>query len=116
MRFLTDTNIVAEAVRALRSAGHDVIYAAEREVDPGDEALLAEATTGGRILLTKDHDFGVLVHRDRHQHAGVLVLDDLGNADAETALTLATMTSHGDRLELGAFPRASEGGVREARG
>jgi predicted nuclease of predicted toxin-antitoxin system len=115
VRFLADTNIVAEAVRALRSDGHDVIHAAEREVDPGDEALLAEAMTGGRILLTKDHDFGALVHRDRHQHAGVLVLDDLGNADAETAMILATLTNHGDRLELGAFMRVSVDGVREAR-
>lgn len=115
MRLLADTNIVSEAVRALRSAGHDVIYAAEREVDPGDEALLSEAMTDGRILLTKDHDFGALVHRDRRQHAGVLVLDDLGDAGAETEMILATLTDHGERLRLGAFMRATKDGVREAR-
>lgn len=38
-----DSNIVAQAVRALRAIGHDVAYAAEPAADPGDEAQPAEA-------------------------------------------------------------------------
>ena len=62
MRLFADTNIVALAVRALRDAGHDVIYSAERPVDPGDDALLAEAAAADRLFITKDHDTGALGH------------------------------------------------------
>jgi len=58
VRLLADSNIVARAVLALRDAGHDVVYVGERAADPGDQALLAEAATAGRILVTKDHDIG----------------------------------------------------------
>jgi predicted nuclease of predicted toxin-antitoxin system len=80
---LADSNIVAQAVEALRAAGHDVVYLGEQTADPGDQALLAEAVAEGRIVLTKDHDIGVLVHRDRQPHCGVLLLDDLGDPAAE---------------------------------
>jgi predicted nuclease of predicted toxin-antitoxin system len=115
VRFLADSNIVAQAVRAMRAVGHDVVYLAERRPDPGDQALLTEAVAEGRIILTKDHDIGVLVHRDLQPHCGVLLLDDLGDAAAEARLILATLSSHGDRLAARAFLRAGEAGIREAR-
>ena len=116
MRLLADSNIAAQAVHALRAVGHDVVYLGERPVDPGDHALLAEAVVEGRIILTKDHDIGVLVHRDLQPHCGVLLIDDLGNAAAESGLILATVSSHRDRLAARAFLRAGEAGIREARG
>ena len=76
----------------------------------------AEAVAEGRIILTKDQDIGVLVYRDRQPHCGVLLLDDLGNAAAESGLILATLSSHSDRLVARAFLRAGETGIREARG
>ncbi len=113
MRVLADTNIVASAVRALREAGHDVVYVAERQSDPGDTALLAEAAKEGRIFVSKDRDIGVLVHRDGQPHCGVLLLDDLGDAGAETQLIAATFASHAQQLAAGAFMRAGYGGIRE---
>ena len=115
MRLLADTNIVAQAVRALRALGHDVIYAAERRTDPGDRALLAEAAAQDRVFLTKDHDIGALVHRDRQPHSGVLLLNDLGDASAEADLILAALSSHQDQLVAGAFLRADENGIWEAQ-
>ena len=116
MRLVADANIVAQAVRAMRAAGHDVVYLGERAVDPGDQALLAEAVSERRIIVTKDHDIGVLVYRDLQPHCGVLLLDDLGDAGAESRLILATLSSHGDRLAARAFLRAREPGIRESRG
>jgi len=116
VRFLADSNVVAQAVHAMRAAGHDVVYLGERTADPGDHALLAEAVAEGRIVLTKDHDIGVLVHRDLQPHCGVLLLDDLGDAAAESALILATLSSHRDRLVARAFVRTGAAGIREARG
>ena len=116
MRILADTNITARAVRAMRAAGHDVLYAGERPVDPGDAALLAEATADGRVFVTKDHDIGALVHRDARPHRGVLLVDDLGDSAAESELILATLSSHHDQLAGSAFLRAGVAGIRESRG
>ena len=115
MRILADTNIVAPAVRSLRDAGHDVVYAAEFAVDPGDESLLAQAVRENRVFLTKDHDIGALVYRDSRTHCGVLLVDDLGAAAAETALLLAALSAHDAALIAGAFLRAGQGGIREAQ-
>jgi predicted nuclease of predicted toxin-antitoxin system len=112
VRFLADTNIVAQAVSAIRADGHDVVHVAEREVDPGDEALLAEAVAEGRIFVTKDHDIGTLVYRDHCQHRGVLLIDDLGDAASATNLILSALALRGAELAAGAFLRADEAGVR----
>jgi predicted nuclease of predicted toxin-antitoxin system len=112
---LADANVVAQAVRALRAAGHDVVYVAERAKDPGDQALLAEAFAEERVLLTKDHDMGALVHRDGLPHHGVLLLDDLGDAAAESEMISAALSSHGGRLMERAFLRAGQAGVRESQ-
>ena len=117
MRLFADTNIVAPAVRALREAGHDVLYSAERPTDPGDATLLAEAAADGRIFLTKDHDIGALVYRDGQPHAGVLPLDGLGGAARETELILAILDREGERLVAGVFLRApgAPGGRRSSQ-
>jgi len=105
---------MAPAVRALRNDGHDVVYAAERPVDPGDLALLIEAHAGRRVFITKDHDLGTLVFRDQVEHAHMLLIDDTGRVDAETALLRQVLEHHGAALAAGAFVRAGPGGVRVA--
>jgi predicted nuclease of predicted toxin-antitoxin system len=113
VRLLADSNIVAQAVRAIRTAGRDVVYVGERTTDPGDRALLTEAVTDRRVFLTKDHDIGALVHRDGQPHAVLLLVDDLGDARAETRMILAAIASHQHRLAAGAFLRATVIGTRE---
>jgi predicted nuclease of predicted toxin-antitoxin system len=114
VRLLLDTNIVAAAVEALRAAGHDVSYGGEREYDPGDVALLAEAHSDGRVVVTKDHDFGALIHRDGHRHSGVLLIDDLGSVREEIELLLRVVEKEGAALVNGGFLRAGHFGVRAA--
>jgi predicted nuclease of predicted toxin-antitoxin system len=114
VRLFADTNITAPAVRALRAAGHDVIYAAERASDPGDAALLAEAHVAARVFISKDHDFGAVVFRDGVEHSGVLLIDDLGNSSAEAVMLVEVLAAHGARLIGGAFLRAGPGWVRAA--
>lgn len=115
MRLFADTNIVAPAVHSLRNLGHDVVYSAERAVDPSDAVLLAEAFSDRRVFVTKDHDIGALVFRDGVQHCGVLLIDDLANVADETQLLLAALQSHGDALTGGAFVRAEADGVQSVR-
>jgi predicted nuclease of predicted toxin-antitoxin system len=112
VRLLADTNITAHAVRALRDDGHDVDHVADRPTDPGDAALLAEAHSASRVLVTKDHDIGALVFRDGAPHAGVVLIDDLGDPAAEATLLLATLATFRAELDAGAFVRAGPDGAR----
>jgi predicted nuclease of predicted toxin-antitoxin system len=100
----------------MRTDGHDVVYIAERAVDPGDAAILAEAHAARRVLISKDHDIGALVFRDGAPHAGVVLLDDLGDVTAETKLLLAVLTSFGAALLQGAFVRSSRDGSQIVSG
>lgn len=109
MRILADSNVSRHVVHALRGAGHDVAYAGERETDPGDAALLAEACGQSRILLTKDHDFGELIHRRKMQHAGVLLMDELSDPVAEISLVMSACAGFSDELIGGAFVRIRNG-------
>jgi len=113
VQFLADTNITSHSVRALRALGHDVLYAAERDVDQGDEALLREAVAQWRIVVTKDHDFGALVFGQALQHAGIILIDDLGDPKAEAELLATVIERHEADLDAGAFLRVgADGAVR----
>ncbi len=90
-----------------------MVYVAERASDPGDAALLAEAANEERIFISKDRDIGVLVHRDQLPHRGVLLLDDLGDAGAETRLIIVVLATGGSQLAAGGFLRAGRNGIRE---
>ncbi len=61
MRFLADESCDFAVVRALRSAGFDVV--AIIEVAPGaeDSAVIDLAVREGRMLITEDKDFGRFV-------------------------------------------------------
>ncbi|MBN1459856.1 MAG: DUF5615 family PIN-like protein [Armatimonadetes bacterium] len=74
MRFLVDENIHAALVEWLRSAGHDVLYAAESLSGHPDEVLLEVARCEERILVTDDKDFGELVFHRRLVSEGILLI------------------------------------------
>ena len=63
MRLLADENFPADAVVALREAGHDVVWI--RTDSPGipDNQVLDQAQRERRIVLTFDKDFGELAFR-----------------------------------------------------
>lgn len=60
MRFLADENFPGPAVRALRSLGHDLVWARETMPSAADRDVLLAARRDGRVLLTCDKDFGEL--------------------------------------------------------
>jgi predicted nuclease of predicted toxin-antitoxin system len=74
VRFLADENIHADVVEWLRSAGHDVLYAAEVFSGDPDEILLEIARREERILVTDDKDFGELVFHRRLVSKGILLI------------------------------------------
>jgi predicted nuclease of predicted toxin-antitoxin system len=75
MRFLLDQSSDARLIPYLQSRGHDVTrIATHYPAGLPDEAVLSLAVKEQRILITDDRDFGELVFRRRHRHAGVLYL------------------------------------------
>lgn len=74
MRFLADESCDFAVVRALRTAGNDVV--AISEVAPGaeDAVVIDLALRGKRILLTEDKDFGQLVYAYGRNSSGVIFL------------------------------------------
>jgi predicted nuclease of predicted toxin-antitoxin system len=62
MKFLTDQCVFAATSRFISALGHDVVTAAQLGLAQAtDAALLQIAQAQGRILVTRDRDFGSLV-------------------------------------------------------
>lgn len=74
MRFLVDESTGTAVTAFLRSLGHDVLAAGEAMPRAYDEDILARAVSEARIVVTNDKDFGDLVFRSGHSHAGIILL------------------------------------------
>lgn len=74
MRFLLDESAEAGIALFLALQGHDATRIG-RDYPPRlpDEEVLALAHREQRIRITNDKDFGDLVVRKRHPHAGVIL-------------------------------------------
>ena len=76
MKFLLDQNAERRIAPFLRNLGHDVkVVAVDFPPDIPDHEVLAYAYKEQRILITNDKgDFGELIFKDFHPHAGVILL------------------------------------------
>lgn len=77
MKFLVDRCAGQRLAQWLRTQGHDVREATEVNPDPGDQAILRWAVHEGRVLITIDSDFGLLVFHGGEPHAGIVRLPDV---------------------------------------
>ena len=100
-QFLIDESGDARIAAWLRSVGYDATTVAVSH-RPGlvDADVLAIARAEGRILITDDRDFGDLVFRHGHPHAGVI---DLRPGTTILATRIArleyVLTHHADDLD-----------------
>jgi predicted nuclease of predicted toxin-antitoxin system len=111
MKLLLDTCVWGGAVRELAEAGHDVIWSGDWPEDPGDEAILARAHEGGRILVTLDKDFGEMAIVRGLPHAGMIRLVNL-SARQQARVCLHILALHGELLQAGAIVTAEPGFLR----
>ncbi len=99
LRFLADESCDFAAVRALRTAGFDVLSVAEASAGAEDERVIAVALDEGRILLTEDKDFGQLVFAAGRKTLGVVLIRFPTSArSALGARLLELVRKHADRL------------------
>jgi predicted nuclease of predicted toxin-antitoxin system len=62
MRFLADQDVYAVTIYCLGDLGHDVVRAAQFGLARAEDAeMLRVARAQGRILVTRDRDFGAIV-------------------------------------------------------
>jgi len=74
LKLLLDENIGHEAVKALRGRGYDIKSILEESRGAADIAILEQAVTENRIVVTLDKDFGRLIFYGSHRHVGVVFL------------------------------------------
>jgi len=76
LQFLLDQDVYALTARFLSGAGHDITLAAELGLAQGsDQEILQKAQELGRILITRDRDYGHLVFV-QGLRGGVIYLPD----------------------------------------
>jgi predicted nuclease of predicted toxin-antitoxin system len=115
MRFLADESCDFSVVRALRSAGHDVVAVSEFQQRSFDEDVMATAHKEARVLLTEDKDFGWLAFVTHAESAGVVLIRYPAGARRTLASSVIRLvTEYGSELE-GSFVTLRPGSVRISR-
>ena len=75
MRFLVDQDVYQATIERLKGKGYDVVSVRDLDMArASDEALLEKSIETGRILLTRDKDFGSLVFLNYKNSHGVIFL------------------------------------------
>ena len=98
MKLLTDQDVYA--VTVTRNNNHDVATASEKGLSQAsDIVLLQTAAQDGRILVTRDRDFGALIFT-QSVHAGVIYLRIQPNAMRATHNELLRVLNQYDEVNL----------------
>jgi len=75
LRLHADSCVAGPIVKALRDAGHDVVWQREHaDHDAPDDVVLTAANEDGRVLLTEDVGFGELVVRFGASSVGLIIV------------------------------------------
>jgi predicted nuclease of predicted toxin-antitoxin system len=103
VRFLADENCDFAIVRALRSAGHDVLAVSEFQQRSVDQQLMEMAYTEGRIVITEDKDFGWLAFVRHVDNPGVILMRFPGSARNTLAVSVTRLVNELGPKLAGAF-------------
>ena len=111
MNLLLDTCVWGGAANELRVLGHDVVWAGDWTVDPGDAEILSRAREERRILVTLDKDFGELAIVFGIPHCGIVRLVDF-SARQQGSVCQRCLAAYGAELTTGAIVTAEPGRLR----
>jgi predicted nuclease of predicted toxin-antitoxin system len=115
MRFLADECCDFSVVKALRTAGHDVLCVAETRPRADDTDVIKLAARGRRILLTEDKDFGQLVYAHGHQIPGVVFLRFPTSMRTSIADDVVKLVDQQGENVIGCFITVQPGKIRITR-
>ena len=105
MRLYLDENLSRCEAAALRNAGHDVVVVNEHPALQGlpDAAHARNADEQGRVLITKDGDYGGLRVREGIPRSGVVYVKPDANTPELADRLPAIVERHRAALLRGAF-------------
>jgi predicted nuclease of predicted toxin-antitoxin system len=102
VKLLIDNCFSRRFAARLAEAGHDVFWAGEWGIDPGDEEILRRARESRSVLVTRDQDFATLAIKHGHRHTGILRIVDT-TTEQSVRVCLEAIASRGDELGAGAI-------------
>jgi len=115
VQFVADESCAGPVIRALRTAGHEVIAIAEIAKGASDEAIMERAFSEGRVLISEDADFGELLYARGRPSAGVIFVKfDSRARRAKPGAVVEAVAKLGERLRNG-FAVIEPGRVRVAK-
>jgi predicted nuclease of predicted toxin-antitoxin system len=112
MKLIADEGVDQPIVGALRAAGFEVVYFAERAPGSPDRIVLTHAQDANALLLTCDKDFGELIFRNHLVTAGILLIRLPGlSMETKIKLVVDAVQEHGNEM-LGKFAVIAPGLLR----
>jgi predicted nuclease of predicted toxin-antitoxin system len=113
MLILADENCDRVLVTALREAGHDVMSVTDAVPGLSDEGVFALSSAEHRVLLTHDHDFGLLAERSQSRPPAIALMRLVPlSAARRAAVVVKAFASLGDAM-LGRFVVIEHDRVRD---
>jgi predicted nuclease of predicted toxin-antitoxin system len=112
MRLLANENFPADAVIALRRAGHDVAWVHEDLAGSSDRIVLRRGQDEQRVLLTFDKDFGELAFRLGLKASVGVILFRIRMSSPDEAAAIAVAVLDTDRTWTGHFAVVENDRVR----
>ena len=112
-RLLVDECVYLPVAEALRDAGHDVLLV--KDICPGckDDEMLRLAGEQGRILLTRDKDFGELIIRLQKKVPGIIRYNLLGMPFGRQAQYIVSVLKNAPKPLAGHITTVEPGRVRQ---
>ena len=115
MRILCDESVELRVAQYLQVFAHDVeLVGTDYPKAISDAEVLRIAVQTNRVLITNDSDFGELVFREGHPHAGIILLCLSKLATIEKASLLAGICN-APPVDLRQFVVVSTRGIRVRR-
>jgi predicted nuclease of predicted toxin-antitoxin system len=105
MKFLIDNNLSPKVADGLNNAGHDAVHVREYGMSAAtDDVVLAHARSEGRVLISADTDFGLLLATSGAASPSLLLVRRISGRRAEqiVAIILANLGSVTEDLTSGA--------------
>ena len=115
MKFLVDENLSERVAEVLVENGHDAIHVREIGLERADDPVVMDrAESEGRVVVSADTDFGVILARSGKRAPSVILFRIVGQRRAwsQAGLILANLPQVAEDLEAGALVVIEDGRVR----